>query len=335
MPPERGARPLVVLAPMAGISDMPFRAICAQLGADETTTEMVSAQGYLTAPKRSAAYRFLLDVSPDEPHVSLQLFGHDPVLMGEACRRVTALGIYAGIDINMGCPAQKVTGSGSGSALMKDLPLAGRVIRAVRAATGLPVSVKMRSGWDDSQRNAVALARIAQEEGADRLTIHGRTRMQQFAGRASLEDMAAVKAAVHIPVLANGDVFTARDALAVLAATGCDGVMIGRGALGNPFLFEQVQAALAGLPAAPPDARRVLRMALRHADDMLRWKGERSAVLEMRKHFSWYLRGMRGAAELRRAIHTTESLETVRALLTRRFEQETGPETAPDAAPSD
>ena len=315
-------RPLVVLAPMAGISDRPFRVICSELGADETTTEMVSAQGFLTAPKNSLAYQYLLDVAPSEQHVIVQLFGHNPTWMAEACRKLTALGRFAGVDINMGCPAQKVTGSGSGSALMKDLPLAAQVIAAVRASTALPLSVKMRSGWDDECRNAPELARIAQEEGADRVIIHGRTRRQQYAGRASVEDMAAVKAAVSIPVLANGDVFSAQDALDLLRQSGCDGVMVGRGALGNPFVFEQIQAALQSKPVMLPSPQRVLRMALRHADDMVRWKGERSAMLEMRKHFSWYLKGLRGATELRRRIHQTESLDVVRSLLEERFAQE-------------
>ncbi len=312
-------RPLVVLAPMAGISDLPFRRICAEQGADETTTEMVSAQGLLTAPKNSAAYRFLLDTAPDEPHVNVQLFGHNPSWMADAARRLTALGRYKSVDINMGCPAQKVTGSGSGCALMKDLPLAGDVIRAVRAATNLPLSVKMRTGWDADSRNAVELAHIAQEEGADRLTVHGRTRMQQYAGQSSSEDIAQVKAAVRIPVFANGDVFSAQDAMELLKATGCDGVMIGRGALGNPFLFHQIRAALAGMPVEATPPVTVLRMAMRHADDMVAWKGEHSAMLEMRKHFSWYLKGLRGAAELRRAIHATDSLAVVRELIEQRF----------------
>lgn len=313
------ARPPVVLAPMAGISDLPFRVICSELGADETTTEMVSAQGFLTAPKNSAAYRFLLETSPKEPHVNVQLFGHNPLWMADAARRLTELNRFAGLDINMGCPAQKVTGSGSGCALMKDLPLAAEVIRAVRAATNLPLSVKMRTGWDDQSKNAVELARIAQDEGVDRLTVHGRTRAQQYGGVSSVQDIAQVKAAVSIPVFANGDVFSASDALALLAQTGCDGVMVGRGALGNPFLFEQILAAQEGRPVVLPEPALILRLALRHADDMVRWKGEHSAMLEMRKHYSWYLKGLRGAAELRRAIHRTESLSEVRALLERRF----------------
>lgn len=319
MPPEHNTPKPIVLAPMAGISDLPFRLICSELGADETTTEMVSAQGLLSAPKDSAAYRFLLETSPDEPYVNVQLFGHNPVWMAEAARRLTNLMRFAGLDINMGCPAQKVTGSGSGCALMKDLPLAADIIRAVRAATYLPLSVKMRTGWDEEHKNAVELAHIAQEEGADRLTVHGRTRAQQYAGESSGRDIALVKANVRIPVFANGDVFSAADALSLLAQTGCDGIMVGRGALGNPFLFEQIRSAQCGAPVMPPGPGRVLRLALRHADDMVRWKGEHGAILEMRKHFSWYLKGLRGAAELRRAINQTESLTVVRSLLEQRF----------------
>jgi tRNA-dihydrouridine synthase B len=310
---------VVLLAPMAGITDKPFRLICQEQGADETVTEMVSAMGYLTAPKDSRAYQWLLDTAPEENRVWVQVFGNKPDLIARACTALEEMGRFCGIDINMGCPAQKVTGSGSGSALMRTPPLARDIMRAARQATGLPLSVKIRTGWDDASKNAADIARIAEAEGLNRITVHGRTRMQQFSGMSSAADIAAVKRAVRIPVIANGDVFSARDAARLLAETGADGVMIGRGALGNPFLFSQVQALLAGGEPQVPTPETVLSTALRHADDMAAWKGERSAVLEMRKHFSWYLKGMRGAAKLRAAINGMDSMAEVRQLLTDSF----------------
>lgn len=193
--------PILALAPMAGITDWPMRLLCAEQGCNYTTTEMVSAMGYLTAPDSLYVYQYLLAVHPDEPRPAVQLFGHHPDLMGQAAQRLSELGRFSAIDINMGCPARKVTGSGSGSALMRDLPLCAQIITAVRKSTVLPVTVKMRLGWDDDHLCAPELAHIAQECGADLLTVHGRTREQQYAGQADWQAVARVKQAVRIPVL--------------------------------------------------------------------------------------------------------------------------------------
>jgi len=306
---------ILALAPMAGISDWPMRTLCAEQGCNYTTTEMVSAQGFLTAPNTLNVYRYLLAVGPDEPRPAVQIFGRRADLMSRAAAALTETGLFSGIDINMGCPAQKVVSSGAGSALMKDLPLCQEIIAAVRHATALPLSIKMRLGWDDDHINAVELARIAQDCGADLLTVHGRTRMQQYAGRANWTEIARVKQAVQIPVLANGDIVSGETALAALKETGCDGLAIGRGALGNPFVFRQIQSALTGVPFQSPSDEEIVQTAIRHGEMMRAWKGERSAVLEMRKHLCWYIHGRRGAAKLRTKITSANSMDDVYALL--------------------
>lgn len=301
--------PVYSLAPLAGISDWPFRLLCFEQGADTCVTEMISAQGYIMAPK-NASNRMIMELHPDEGPVTAQLFGHDPGYMYEAARRISDLGVYHGIDINMGCPAPKVTNGGSGSALMKTPHLGDQVIRAVKKGTLLPVSVKMRIGWDEHSVNAVPFALMAQEAGADLLTVHGRTRSQQYAGRADWQTIAQVKQAVDIPVIANGDVSTPDDAQNILAVTGCDGVAIGRGALGRPWLFRQIKHG-----GPPPGKAEILAAALRHARMMVEWKGEDWAIVEMRKHFAWYLKGLRGAAQVRAHINRLSTLSAVEDVL--------------------
>ena len=308
-------QPIIALAPMAGISDWPMRTLCVEQGCNYTTTEMVSAQGFLTAPSTLNVYKYLLAIGPDEPPPTVQIFGRRPDLMSEAAKKLADTGLFSGVDINMGCPAQKVTGGGAGSALMRDLPLCAEIISAVRKATPLPLSVKMRLGWDEEHISAPELARIAEDCGADLLTVHGRTRAQQYSGHAYWEKIGAVKSAVHIPVLCNGDVNSAESCLEALRVTGCDGVAIGRGALGNPFVFSQIQAALRGVPVACPNDDQIVATAIRHGKMMLDRKGEHAAVLEMRKHLCWYIHGKRGAAQLRTRITAVDTMEEVFSLL--------------------
>lgn len=309
-------KPLLYLAPMAGISDWPYRLLCDELGADISCTEMISAQGYLTAPKDSYAYAHLMQPGPLEGPLVAQVFGHDPAHIHAALQRITDTGFYVGIDINMGCPAPKVCTSGSGAALMKAPDIARAVVRAARLGTALPLSVKMRLGWDENSVNAVPFALMLQDEGVDQITVHGRTRSQHYAGKADWQGIALVKQALRVPVIANGDVFTPQDALDILRVTACDGVAVGRGALGNPWLFSQIKQALRGEASERPSRETVLALALRHAQMMADWKGEHCAVVEMRKHFAWYLKGMHNAAALRRELNQMETLERVKQALT-------------------
>ena len=307
--------PIIALAPMAGITDWPMRLLCSEYGCNYSTTEMVSAMGFLSAPDSLHVYRYLLAKDPNEVTPVVQIFGHEPQLMSQAAAKLTDMNAFAGIDINMGCPAQKVAGSGSGSALMKNLPLAAQVITLVRAATSLPLSVKMRLGWDDESICAKELAHICEDCGVDLITVHGRTRMQQYSGEADWNKIAEVKQSVRIPVILNGDITSADDALRAIDLTGCDGVAVGRGALGNPFLFAQIKAAFEGKEIPQYPAEHVINTAIRHGEMMRAWKGEKSAVPEMRKHLCWYIRGQRGAAKLRTQLTAVSTLNEVYELL--------------------
>ena len=300
-----GAGTPVLLAPMAGVTDLPFRALCASMGADFTYTEMVSAKGLSYGGKNSYA---LLKTAAEERPCGVQLFGSEPGVMANMARMLCEqyAGQLAVIDINMGCPARKITGNREGSALMLDLPLASRVISAVVKASSLPVTVKFRKGYDQSRVNAPEFALMAEESGASAVTVHGRTREQMYAGKADWDIIARVKQTVKIPVIGNGDVFSGADALAILTHTGCDGVMAARGAQGNPFLFAEIKAALCGHPCErPSDARRV-ETAIFHVRAHVAHKGER-AVIEMRKHAAWYVRGMRDGSSVRARINACAS----------------------------
>lgn len=303
-PPDR---PIVCLAPMAGFSDRTFRQLCRERGADLVTSEMISAKGLLFQSEKTRA--LYLPQSGDTPY-AVQLFGSEPETLAKAVAIVERdMGqSLLSIDLNMGCPAPKIAGNGDGSALMRDPVLAGRIIAATVQAAHVPVSVKFRKGWDAGHENAVPFAHMCEENGAAFITIHGRTREQMYSGIADRACMAAVKQAVSIPVIANGDVHDAKSALDTLHETGCDGVMLGRGALGNPFVFEEIVCALKGEHYTAPDwdARRAL--ALRHARMALREKGDH-AIIELRKHLAFYLRGAKDAAKLRTRINSCKTLE--------------------------
>ncbi len=313
----------LALAPMAGITDQVFRSLCFEQGCNLATTEMVSAQGFLTAPKDRNAYRFLLARMDTEGPLAVQIFGSDPTHMENAAARLSELGLFCAIDINMGCPAQKVVGGQSGSALMKDIPLAAEIVRRCVKASLLPVTVKMRIGWDEHSINAVEFARAVTDAGATALTVHGRTRSQQYSGKANWEEIAKVRNAVHVPVAANGDIWDAQSALECARITGCDSLAIGRGALGNPWLFGEIHAAFRGEDYQPPAFPQIMETALRHGREMIAWKGEKSGMLEMRKHFGWYVTGQRGVAKLRTQLNLASSLQEVEQLLSTLLPRET------------
>ncbi|HML67959.1 MAG TPA: tRNA dihydrouridine synthase DusB [Clostridia bacterium] len=300
-------RPAVCLAPMAGFSDRTFRLLCLERGADFVTSEMISGKGLLFMSEKTRA--LYLPQAGDVPYC-VQLFGNEPQTLAKAVSIVERdLGeMLLSIDLNMGCPAPKIAGNGDGSALMRDPALAGEIVAATAEAAHVPVSVKFRKGWDAAHENAEAFARVCEENGAAFLTIHGRTREQMYSGIADRACMARVKQAVKIPVIANGDVHDAKSALDTLRETGCDGVMIGRGALGNPFLFEEIVCALEGRSYTPPTWEQRRETAMRHARMALTEKGDH-AIVELRKHLAFYLRGIHDAAKLRTRINTCKTLE--------------------------
>ena len=296
----------IILAPMAGVTDLPFRLLCKEQGAGMVCMEMVSAKAVLYRNRNTAE---LMRTLPQEVPVSLQLFGADPEIMGEIAGQIQGHP-FAILDINMGCPVPKVVNNGEGSALMRDPKLAEEIIRHVVRASGKPVTVKIRKGFDAEHVNAVEVARRAEEAGAAAITVHGRTREQFYAGKADPEIIAKVKEAVGIPVIGNGDVDSAESAARLLAKTGCDGVMVGRAAKGNPWIFREIVSFLErGEKPAPPTAKEKCDCILRHAALMREYKGEYTAVREMRKHVSWYTSGCPHSARLRGKINAIESME--------------------------
>lgn len=299
----------LALAPMAGVCDLAFRAICRSFGAGLTYTEMVSAKALVYQDGKT---RSLLKLDEDEHPAAAQIFGSDIACMGEAAALAEQISGADIIDINMGCPVGKVVKSGDGSALMLDPEKAMKIIEAVKKHVACPVTIKIRKGWDKGKVNAVEFARMAEEAGAAAIAVHGRTRAQMYAGIADWDVIRAVKQNVKIPVFANGDVFSAEDAVRILKYTGADMVMIGRGAFGNPWIFDQAQAALNGdaVPELPPLRERI-DTAVSQFALAEKFKGERIACLEARKHFAWYLRGVPHAGFFRDKITKIETMADI------------------------
>lgn len=296
----------VILAPMAGVSDLPFRLLCSRQGAGMVCSEMISAKAILYKNKNTEE---LLRIHPQEGPVSLQLFGADPEIVSEMAKRIEERP-FAVLDLNMGCPVPKVVNNGEGSALMKNPLLAGKIIEKTVRAIQKPVTVKIRKGFDEAHINAVEIARIAQESGAAAVAVHGRTREQYYSGKADWEIIAQVKQAVRIPVLGNGDVTDGESAKKMLRNTGCDGILVGRAAQGNPWIFREITAALEGreIPKRP-GRQELYEMIVEHALLSKEYKGEYVAVREMRKHMAWYTTGLPHSSQLRRKINEMETME--------------------------
>ena len=294
------------LAPMAGVTDAAMRLLCHEEGAAWAVSEMLSAKGWVFSKGKNRNASDLLLRLPGEGPAGLQLFGSEPEYMAAAAAQLEDRG-FDFIDINFGCPAPKITGNGEGSAMLRRPEAVAAVVRATVGATRLPVTVKIRSGWDEDSVNAPEIARICEDCGARAVAVHARTRMQQYAGRADWRVIRAVKRAVRIPVLGNGDVRSGADALRMLEETGCDGVIVGRAAQGNPWIFREIAAALRGEAAPPPTPRERVETALRHFGLEVGLYGEKRAVLEMRKHIAWYVHGMREASRFRERINGLSS----------------------------
>lgn len=300
------------LAPMAGITDKAFRIITKPFGPALMYTEMVSGKALHYNNKRT---QDLLDVLPEEKPVAVQIFGHDPDIMGEIAEGALKHGASL-IDINMGCPAPKIVNNGDGSALMKDPDLAGRVIKSVCNSVNVPVTVKFRMGWDDDSINAVEFGKIAEANGAAAITVHGRTRKAFYSGKADYEIIRRVKESVSIPVIGNGDVIDIDSATRLLNETGCDGIMIGRGAQGNPWIFsELLEYFKNGTLPTPPTLEERVSVALKHLDLLVEFKGEHRGVLEGRKHMAHYFKGVKGGAKLRDSINKQSTKEDMKNLI--------------------
>lgn len=302
----------LILGPMAGVTDLPFRLLCKEQGAGLLCMEMVSAKGIMYNNKNT---KFLLTIDERERPVSLQLFGSDADIISEQAKRIEELPFDI-LDINMGCPVPKIVNNGDGSALMKNPLLAGEIIEKTARAIQKPVTVKIRKGFDEEHINAVEMAHIAQESGAVAIAVHGRTREQYYSGKADWEIIRKVKEAVKIPVIGNGDVWTPQDAIDMRKQTGCDGVMIGRGAQGNPWIFKQIlHYEQTGELLEKPSPQEVTEMILRHAKMQMEFKGEYTGMREIRKHAAWYTAGYKNSAKLRGKINETETYEELKELL--------------------
>jgi nifR3 family TIM-barrel protein len=300
----------LLLAPMAGITNLPFRLIAREMGASLCFTEMVSSDGLVREGRKS--FELLNSSSEDRP-LGIQIFGDDPDLLAESARLVEGYGEL--IDINMGCPVRKVVSSGAGSALMRDPARVGSIVERVRKTVRLPITVKMRIGWNGEEENYLEIARIAEDAGCDAITLHPRSRSQMFTGSADWSKIRELKQRVKIPVIGSGDLFSGADVAEMMNKTGCDGVMIARGALGNPWIFSEALQILDGKEPVPPTSGERLEIAMQHLELFISFAGERVAIREIRKHLAWYARGIPGAARFRAMVNTTEEKEKLTQLL--------------------
>lgn len=300
-----------ILAPMAGVCDKPYRVLCHEAGAGMTCMEMISAKAIYYKNKNTEE---MMEIDPSEGVVSLQLFGSDPEIMAQMAKQIEDRP-FSILDINMGCPVPKVVNNHEGSALMKDPVLAGKIISAIADAIDKPVTVKIRKGFDDEHVNAVEMARIAQESGAAAVAVHARTRQQYYQGQADWDIIRQVKEAVTIPVIGNGDVTSYDSAMDMIKTTGCDGIMVGRAAEGNPWIFTEMVKREAGEDYAGPTKQEVADMILRHGRMLIECKGEYIGAREMRKHAAWYTKGFTGSAKFRGRLNEVENITDLEILM--------------------
>lgn len=301
----------VFLAPMAGVTDIAFRSICKKFGVGMVYTEMASSKAVHYGSEKTETIYEILEV---ERPIGIQIFGHEPDIMANTAEKLSEIADV--IDINMGCPAPKIVKNGEGSALMKDLKLAGDIIKSVVKASKVPVTVKFRKGWDEKDVNAIEFAKIAEEAGAKLVTVHGRTREQMYSGVVDYSIIKKVKEAVKIPVIGNGDIFDEESAKRMFDETGCDGIMVARGAQGNPWIFRNIFSYLKnGKKPEEVTVNDKIFMALQHLDLAVKYKGEYVAIREMRKHIAWYLKGVQNSSKIKEMINTEQNLEKVKEIL--------------------
>ena len=302
----------IILAPMAGICDLPFRLLCKEMGCDIVYTEMVSAKGMYYNNKNTEP---LLMTEKQEAPIGVQIFGSEPELMAEQAKRLEERG-FAFLDVNMGCPVPKIVNNGEGSALMKKPELVGEIVHALVHAVSIPVTIKIRAGFEETDKNAPEIAKIAQAAGVSAIAVHGRTREQYYHGEADWDIIRKVKQSVAVPIIGNGDVTCGEDVLKIREKTGCDSVMIGRAAKGNPWVFREIKHFLeTGEPLERPSVQERKEMMLRHASLMVKYKGEFIGIHEMRKHVAWYTQGMPDSAKLRAKINMVETYEELASMV--------------------